>query len=230
MFLNQLTNGLNNILNVMIPPVCYTCNSRITIQKDCVCNNCFINIERNIDKLNGSSELGVRYFSKVESLYDYGQIVRELIHVYKYSSIKEIGRYLGRKAEEVLRREYPDFLNCDAIMSVPMHRSRYEERAFDHANYLLKIINKTLQITDYSKYIEKSVNTPKQAFLDIDKRLQNPKNSFRIKNSDVFKNKNILLIDDIFTSGATVNSVCKLLKENGANYINVFTIAAAGVK
>ena len=215
-----------NVFNLVIPAICYICNKRITDQRDCLCQNCEKYLERKYGILKAEEKLGQLYFFKVASIYDFGHISRELIHIYKYRSIKEIGRFFGKKAVEVLKNEYKEFTAIDGILSVPMHRKRYQERSFDHAHFLCDNISKSLKITDYSYLLKKNKNSQKQSFLDFEARLKNPLNTFTVKKNNVLPGKTILLIDDIFTTGATANALCKVLSENGVKKIYVFTIAS----
>ncbi|MCL2063345.1 MAG: hypothetical protein FWG98_03100 [Candidatus Cloacimonetes bacterium] len=225
----KLIKAVEIIFNLAFPAVCYNCNRRISIQKECLCHNCLTYLERKKGLLKGEDELGERYFYKVASLYDYGHISRELIHIYKYKSIKKIGYFLANKAIEVLKSEYLEFINVDGILAVPMHKKRYQERHLDQARLLTSIISKSLKIKDLSSMIVKNTNSPKQALLDFEARLKNPINSFKIKNEKVFKDKTLLVIDDIFTTGATANALCKELITYGAKRIYVFVIAAGSV-
>ena len=220
---------LNTLLNLILPAVCYNCNRRITHQKECLCPYCFSYLERKKGFLKGEDELGKRYFFKAASMYDYGHISRQLLHVYKYESIKEIGRYFGNQAISVLKADYPEFINVDGILSVPMHKKRFQDRNYDHVHLIVKIISKALLLNDFSYNITKIVNSPKQSLLDFGDRIKNPENSFKIKDRQVFKDKTLLLIDDIFTTGATVNALCKELTESGVKKVYVFCIAAGSM-
>jgi len=215
----------HSILNIIVPAVCYACNRRIAVQKDCLCPYCFSYLERKNDFIHMEEELGQRYFRQAASIYKYGHIARQLLHIYKYNSIQEIGKFFSNIAVDILLKEYAMFVNVDGIVAVPMHRKRYNERSFDHVHYMAKIISKSLNLVDYSNEIIKSVNSPKQAFLSFNERLTNPIGTFQIKNKTVFKDKTILVIDDIFTTGATANALSKTLIENGAKETFIFVMA-----
>ena len=228
--MNPVPLFAGTLLNLAIPAVCYLCHRRISMQKECLCPYCFSYLERKKNLLKGEDELGQRYFYRAASLYDYGHIVREMLHIYKYRSIKQIGRFFSEIAVDVLRAEYQEFVDVEGIVAVPMHKKRYKERTFDHARFMANIIAKSFNLKDFSSKVKKSVHSEKQALLDFDKRLKNPLNSFKIKDNSMFQNKTILVIDDIFTTGATANALSHVLIENGVKRVYIFVIAAGDKK
>jgi ComF family protein len=179
---------------------------------------------RNKSAPEGEKELGKTYFYKAFSLYEFDYMTRSLLHNYKYHSIKLIGKYLARKALDVIMNDFPELLSVDTIVAVPMHKSR--EDSFNHAHVLCKHIAYGLNIKDSSKQVQKAKHTDKQALLKYKDRLKSPAGSFKVKKSNDFKGKTVLIIDDIFTTGATVNELSKTLIESGATKIYVFVIAA----
>ena len=221
-----------SIFNLILPAVCYSCRKRISIQKQSLCYECAEKLERKKEYITGEIELGEKYFDKAISLFKYDFRVRNLIHDFKYRGIKEIGNYFADIAIEVLKKDYLEFINIDFVVAVPMHKVRQRERSFNQAEYLSKRISKALDLEDCSSLVIKNFQTEKQVFKDLDKRL-NAKSSapiYKVKEKEYFTGKTVLIIDDVFTSGATANELSKVLKENGVKKIYVFTIASGNIK
>jgi ComF family protein len=117
------------------------------------------------------------------------------------------------------------FKNIDLIIPIDLHWTKKLIRGFNQSQIIALSLSKITNIPIYSNVIFKKKNTQsqhKKLYMD---RLFNIKDSFFIKNCDTIKNKNILLIDDVITTGATSNECAKLLKLNFANSIKLFTIA-----
>jgi len=221
-----------SLFNLILPAVCYSCKKRISIQKQSLCYECAEKLERKKEYLTGEIELSEKHFDKAVSLFKYDFRVRNLIHDFKYRGIKEIGNYFSNIAIEVLKNDYPEFVNVDFVVAVPMHKVRQRERSFNQAEYLSKRISKAFDLKDCSSLAIKNFQTEKQVFKDLDKRLSTKSTTpiYKVKDKDHFIGKKVLVIDDVFTSGATANEFSKVLKENGVKKIYVFTIASGNVK
>jgi len=127
----------------------------------------------------------------------------------------------GRQAER------PTSLSAWLAVSVPLHPKRERQRGFNQSKLLAEFLAKelNLELVDGLKRIK---NTGPQAKIKKpEKRLENISGCFEIKNSEQIGNKNILLIDDVFTSGATINEAIKILKQNDVRKIIVLVIAKA---
>lgn len=214
------------IYNLFIPAVCYSCRKRISLQRECLCTECLTNLKRKNEYLFGEEALGKKYFDKAVSMYHYNSTVRELIHDFKYKEFKVIGDFLAFHAVNVLKNDYSYFTNVDGLICVPMHTVQKRDRNFNQSVYLTKLIANDLNIKDFSSFVKKTTQTKKQALQGFEERLTNPKNSFKTINNDCFKDKNILIIDDVFTTGATVNELSRVVKNSGAKKVFIFTIAS----
>ena len=115
----------------------------------------------------------------------------------------------------------------DLIVAVPMHWKRKLSRKYNQADVLAKILSKKTKIPYHSNILVRSQYTQKQENKSFKERNKNVKNAFKIKNKKLVKGKRILLIDDVFTTGATVSNCAKTLKKEGAKAVYVLTIAKA---
>lgn len=114
-------------------------------------------------------------------------------------------------------------INFDYILYVPLHKKRERKRGFNQSKIIANQLGKELGI-EVLDILERSKNTRRLFELDEKERKQELKNVFKIsKDIENYTNKNILLIDDIFTTGSTVNEISKLLKLNGINEVYIFT-------
>ena len=117
--------------------------------------------------------------------------------------------------------------SIDFILYVPLHRKKLQIRGFDQAFLIAKEISKLSNIPLKVDLLFKKKETPPQAALKKQIRIKNLKGAFDVRDSSSLKGKNILLVDDVITTGVTVNECSKVLKQNGANRVDVFTLARA---
>lgn len=163
------------------------------------------------------------YFKKAISPLEFKGLLRKSIYRYKYESKPYLYKSFGEFMINALKKESIE--NIDLIVPVPLHRSRKAERGYNQAELLAKYLSSKLNIPQDSKNLIRAKATRIQNRLSRHEREKNIKDAFKIKDSGVFKYKRILLVDDIFTTGATVNECSKILMECGANEVYVITIA-----
>jgi len=113
----------------------------------------------------------------------------------------------------------------DSIVPVPLHKTRLREREFNQAEVLSRHIAKEFSKELTCNAIERFKHTKTQTELKVHQRPENVLGSFRIINADAVKDKNLLLIDDVLTTGATSSEAAAVLKKAGANIVFVLTLA-----
>lgn len=122
-----------------------------------------------------------------------------------------------------------DFQDVSLIISVPLSKRRFFERGFNQAAVLAEILSKAIHINLDTQSLARKIHTPMhRAAMDNKAREMSVKDAFEVKRANLVKGEKILLIDDVFTSGATVSNCAKILKESGADKVCVFTLSRAG--
>lgn len=205
-----------NLLNLIYPQTCGICGK---IYKKPICNKCKIQLEKqlNINKI----EYKDKYFDSHTYMFKYEGKIREKILQYKFFE----SAYLYKFFAEILLNNCTFIGNYDIILAVPIHKKRLAKRGYNQSELIAKYIAKKLNIEYANDVLTKSKNNVQQSTLNKLKRIANVLGVYEIKNSQKIENKNILLIDDIYTTGSTLNECSKILKQNGANLVDVFTIA-----
>lgn len=208
-----------NLLKLIYPDVCAFCNK---IQKESLCKKC----EEKIKKYKKDIVIRSKnnYFEELISIFKYEGLIREKIIQYKFQDKSYIYNTFAKiilKNEKVcgLLKKY------DIIIPVPIHRKRKLQRGYNQTQLIAKEIAKNIDIKLCDDVLVKSKNTIAQSKLNKNKRKQNIKNAFKVLNLEKIQGKNILLFDDIFTTGSTVNECSKILKKVGAKTVGVLTIA-----
>lgn len=212
------------IINLIYPPVCGFCNQ---INSEFLCEKC----ERKLEQEKISEIINYKndpvFFDEQFYLFKYKKDIREYIINYKFNEQS----YLYKSFAELFIRDN-QFINkfiknYDIIIPVPIHKKRLKCRGYNQSELIAKEIAISCDKEYYKDILIKRNNIVAQSSLDdrLD-RIRNIKNAYTGgKNIDVVKNKKIAILDDVFTTGATVNECAKVLKQKGANYVGVFTIA-----
>ncbi len=133
---------------------------------------------------------------------------------------KSFSKFLKKYEKKLFKNEL-----YDIIIAIPISKNRLKTRGYNQSELLAREIAKNFGLKLEQNIIKKVKNNIAQSTLSKEEREKNVKNVYKIINKETMQNKNILLIDDIFTTGATVNECSKMLKQNGVKKIDVFTIA-----
>lgn len=158
---------------------------------------------------------------------DFSKIIYQL----KYGGMKMLGVYLGRMLGNELKKyitqnNLPDF---DIIIPVPLFKTKVRERGYNQSDFICLGISKTLGIKCISDIVKRNRHTSTQTKLSREERIENMKDAFEI--NDKYKNeidgKGIILVDDVVTTGSTMNEVIKVLKENGCSDVTACCLAMA---
>lgn len=208
------------ILNLIYPPNCVICGKD---NREYLCKKC----EKIVSKyvLNKTKKYLTKYFDSHIYIFKYEGIIRELIIDYKFkekSYLCELFVKFLIKNEKICRF----FKTYDIIMPVPIHKKRKAQRGYNQSALIArKIVQKWNNLQLEENVLQKQKNTIQQSKLNKKDRIENAKNVYKIDNKEKINNKNIILIDDIYTTGSTANECAKILKENGAKKVIIITIA-----
>lgn len=230
---------LDFVLNFLYPQCCIICGK---LEQNYICKNCEKRFERyrkyneidNIKIIENKLNRKVKqpyydinmqrfYWDKLLYVFDYKGIIRKYMLEYKFNSKPYLSNFF---AYEILKSKkvYEILKFCDIIVPVPMDKKKRLERGYNQTELITEIISEKAKINEI-KILQKIKHTKTQSLLKPNERKQNVENAFCIKNSELVKNKNVVLFDDIYTTGATVNEISKLLKQAGAKVIIVLVIA-----
>lgn len=201
------------VLDFLFPPVCCICGK---IYKRYLCEDCKNEIEKYKIKTNIRSE---RFHLLV-----YEDLIREKMIAYKFYD----NPYLYHFFYEILINDKSacEFLKSyDIIIPVPIHNKRKWKRGYNQSSLIARKISKKLDIMYEEECLKKIINTAPQSKMNKEARSRNAKDVYIVKNKQKIINKNVLIFDDIYTTGATANECKKILKQNGANKVGIITIA-----
>ena len=214
---------LNFFLNILFPEYCIHCNICLNYSEPIICSKC-VDVDYNTVSENAYENF---YFRNHFYLTVINETFKILIHNLKYQKRSLIGTYFGKKEGLILQSNiHFKSTHYDYITPVPLHRLKKHERGYNQAEKISKGLSDILGIRK-EKIIKKVRNTESQTKLSKIERVNNVKKSFKLNKKLQLKNKNILIVDDVFTTGSTVNECAKILRNSGANIVDVITICHA---
>lgn len=212
---------LEKLLEIIYPPMCSICGAP---SKQYLCNKCEKKLNQ-IEIIPSNVHLvSDTKMTKCIHAFMYEGVIRDLILQYKFDYKPYIYRTFitfFKKNEKL----YSIFRNYDIIVPVPISKKRWKNRGYNQSALLAKELAKIYNLKYDDTALIKIKNNPKQSTLNQEERIQNVKNVYKIKNNVNIINKNILLVDDVYTTGATCGECAKILEESGAKFVGVFTIA-----
>jgi ComF family protein len=230
----QLKKAKDFILELIFPTICLVCGHE---DKNWVCAKCDLTLAPKDQKvcpvcLKTPEKLicaACRKESPLSSLnycysYDDKKIAR-LIHALKYRNIQDLALWFAKKMQTKV--SYYPFNNSWVIVPVPLHWMRLNERGYNQAELLARALSEKLHIPLANDVLIKSRYTKTQTKFSKEERAKNLLESFRIKNARHIQSKNILLIDDVATTLATLETCAEALKGAGAINVWALTIARA---
>lgn len=156
-------------------------------------------------------------FNEGRSTFVYDDTMRFSIYRFKYGDRPEYAEFYSKEIYKKYKRKIKDW-NADMIIPVPLHKSRLVKRGFNQAYLIAKELSKLSGIPVDENYLIRDKKTSAQKSLNASERANNIKNAFKIKKNKV-KLKSVILIDDIYTTGATVNEISRVLKDNGVSNV-----------
>ena len=234
-----ITTIAKNFINLLYPLHCAGCKTPLeALNGSGICRSCDRQIKRNprpycalcgrsvrsANELCGECARTAPAFDRAWSAYLYEGVLKELIHLFKYRGKLALSGALSDKLIAFIKDNEEVIEGIDIITFVPLHNSWLNERDYNQSGILAAAISREFKIP-VSKAIEKTFKTRRQNELSRDGRLANLAGAFRIKEESDIDGLKILLIDDVMTTGATLNECAKTLKSAGAGEVRCLTLA-----
>ena len=231
-----------SLIDIIYPRYCLICSNSINDSSyEGACASCLEKIDINVSPFCKKCGFCLRsvkmakdscskcdhkqyYFDRALSVCEYSGIARKCIQLFKYKRKLKIGRNLSRIMLAFLKDHF-SVDSIDLITAVPLHRSKLMERGFNQAEILAESIRLNLNLPASFDNLKRIRKTLSQYQLPLAKKQRNISGAFDCTDKAFFKNKSILIVDDIFTTGATLNECSRVLKNAGAKRVYTLTMA-----
>jgi ComF family protein len=217
--MNYLYDLWDDFISLLFPRLCYACGNYLIRNENLICTGCYVSIPRTNYHLEPDNPVEKLFWGRCRiekaaafSFYTKGSRIRNMIHKMKYSGVSEIGYELGRIYALSLRSS--GFTNdIDTIIPVPLHPAKKRSRGFNQSEYISSGISDVTGLPVNTKTLIRAQTSATQTKRSRYDRWTNVEGIFRIADADAIKNKHILLVDDVITTGSTIEScVNELLK------------------
>ena len=231
-----MENLLTNIFDFFLPRICPSCKTKLSASEECICSNCLENI-----RIAGNELLKVEYqrdfkpkgfISDFTSafVFEKDKELQTLVHELKYNKRFLNGVFLGKQIAK-LRKDIITGWDIDLIIPIPLHKLKLAERGYNQAYYISKGLSEELNIQLKNKIIKRKKFTQSQTKLTRKEREDNLTGAFKLLGrSKILNNKNVLIVDDVITTGATANECAKALLSAGVKRIYAASVAIAEFK
>ena len=216
------------LLDLIYPPVCGICGK---INKNSLCKKCEIQLKKQLN-INIQGILKDKYFDELIYVFKYEGTIRKMILDYKFN---EKPYLYNTFVNFMLKNEkiFENIIKYDKIIPVPISKKRYGKRGYNQSLLIAKEITKQIKIKQKStKNLQlmnicliKTKNIIEQSKLNKEDREKNIIGVYKLKNPNQIKNQNILLVDDIYTTGSTANECSRILRQGNPNKIGILVLA-----
>mgnify|MGYP004680576015 CR=1 FL=1 len=215
--------NVSKILNLIYPQICGMCGK---INKNSLCKKCEIELKKQVENqiINNGEEIQDKYFNELMYIFKYEGQIRKLILDYKFNEKS----YLYLTFVNFLlknKKIFENIKNYDTIIPVPISKKRKKTRGYNQSLLIARKIAKLTDLELMNNCLVKTKNIIEQSKLNKEDRTQNIQGVYKLKNKQLIENKNILLIDDIYTTGSTVNECSKILKQGNPKKIGILVLA-----
>lgn len=233
--MNQLGHSLEDFIGLFFPGLCVSCGERLVSQERFVCFSCWRDLpvtNFHTDAENKVSRLfwGRVLFENATSFFSYrkGSNYQKLIHSIKYKGLWELGFETGRRFGFVLA-EAENFKSVDVIVPVPLHPKKQKKRGFNQSEWIARgmaaSMNKPVSVGNLVRKRFTQTQTRKSRF----ERWQNVEGMFDVAEPAAFAGKHILLVDDVVTTGSTLEACAAQLLKPENTKVSIATLAFANL-
>jgi len=235
---NFLTKGISTALDWIYPPTCIACRSLLPLNfpERFICEACMRLFETVVPPIckqcgvtvSGDTPLCAScygknfHFTYNRATFPYDEVIRDMMHEIKFRKKKRVAQGLGELwAASVVKKSFPQ----DGILvPVPMHPAKKRERGFNQAEVLCRALSQKFNIP-MDELLIRTADTPPQAGLHPKLRVENVQGVFSVRPHADIKGSTYIIIDDIYTTGASLNECAKTIKNSGAKQILCMTFA-----
>jgi len=200
------------LLQLIYPNTCICCHNHLVDTENFVCTLCLLELPATNFHLKPNNDLEKVFWGRINIeraiallFYKKGGKTAKILHALKYHDTPEIAEFLGRYYGTFLK----DFIkenNIDAVVAIPLHKNKLRLRGYNQSEKLAAGLAETLAIENLSIFMTRNKFTETQTQKSRLERSENVNKVFEVNDIKMFENKHILLIDDVITTGATIDS------------------------
>lgn len=222
-----------DIFHLFFPKSCIVCSNSLLQSENAVCRPCLNELPKTNFELQPDNPIEQKFWGKIPlqhacAIYYFNKksSLQKILHALKYKQDKEAGLALGKEVAKQLSA-CSWIHEIDYLMPVPLHPRKLKERGYNQSEIFAQGMHEVIQIPLQTKVLFRHRHTSSQASLNLLQRMDNVKGAFELVSPSLIQNKHILLIDDVMTTGATLEACALTLMQQAGVKISVLTIAYA---
>ena len=224
---------LRGLLNLLYPNLCASCQEVLLKNENMICYNCLVDLPRSLYYQDIENPIAKLFWGKIKleialSAFTFikkGKVQR-LMHELKYQGNTKVGELMGIElGKEIDKAKITD--KVDVVIPVPLHKKKLKQRGYNQSQFIAIGVAKVLECemdTDLLKRMEHSESQTRKSKYE---RWENVGEAFTLTDANQYIGKHILLVDDVVTTGATLEACCKKLEEIEGVKLSVGTLASA---
>ncbi len=201
---------------------CKKCRRGLKYVENSYCMKCGKSLKEADDECCVDCQNASHLFDRGRALYEY-ETVKMAVYRFKYQGRREYAAFFGMELADKLGEEIRSW-RADAIIPIPLHKDREKQRGYNQSALIAQELGKRLNIPVEGKILERIRKTLPQKNLKGKERQNNLKNAFKIRQNDV-KLNTVIVVDDIYTTGATMDEIAGCLKRAGVRYVYCISLA-----
>jgi len=220
-----------NLASLIYPELCVICGEALVENEKFFCLSCFLRLPKTNYHIISENQAIERFAGKVSLVkassylyYSKGGIAQKLIAEIKYRGNMDLGEWIGTYiANDINSSDF--FQGIDYLVAVPLHKSKEKKRGFNQAEKIAEGISKVTKIPLETGNVFREKANTSQTRKGMFDRWMNTQNLFQLKNPELFEGKHILLIDDVLTTGSTLEALSQSLLISKGIKISILTVA-----
>jgi ComF family protein len=230
-----IANCISPVKDFFFPPLCFSCNNRLADTESRVCLTCWQSIEKIHPDDYTVHVMRERFLEDgtIDEFYSCyyfqeGGVFQKLVHSLKYDAITKFGIELGEHVGAMMKAQ-TDVCAIDALVPVPLYKLKQRERGYNQSESLCQGIAQVLLRPVALSLVKRLKNTVSQTHLSAEERNQNVGDAFEVSplKRHLVQGKTLLIVDDVITTGSTIQSVARVLKSAGAARVIAASAAIA---
>jgi ComF family protein len=222
-----------DLISLLLPRLCHACGDHLLRNENLICTQCYISIPRTNYHLTADNPVEQLFWGRclissaaAFSFYTRGSRIRKLIHKLKYDGLKEIGFELGKIYGLNLKNSgFTD--DMDLIIPVPLHKSRQRSRGFNQSEYIARGIAEVTGLPVEINILDRIRSSDTQTKRSRFERWMNVEGIFKVADSEKIDGKHILLVDDVITTGSTLDACASELLKTENVKVSIAALAVS---
>jgi ComF family protein len=230
---HPLRRGLHDLAGLLLPRRCAGCDDVLRATEQAICLVCLEDLPRTRFTDATDNPVARIFWGRVELAgamallhFDKRGLAQRLLHRLKYKGDKAVGRELGRLLGNELRAAQ-GMPTVDVVLPVPLHPRKERERGYNQSALIAEGVREALGLADHGPLLERVVHTASQTRKGRAERWVNVKEAFRVRDQALLRDRHVLLVDDVVTTGATLESCVRALQQLPGTRVSVATVAFA---